>query len=463
MTTSAGTAHAIRSYLPLTLLVGGVQMIATMDLVTMGVLLTSIGKDFAVGPVRLSGLVSFSSLVFASMMLIGGRLSDMFGQRVCIALGLIVAMGGAVLAGLAPYFSVLVAGRLLFGLGSAIMIPANFSVINTVIPAGPPRHRAYGIYGMVQGIALIVGPSLGGFLATQVGWRWMFFVVAVLMLGLLAASRLLVPAGVPAQRQRFDYAGSLLFVPAILALVLAISGGSGLIVDLSARLGLGFAGAVLMGLFVRNQARGASPLLPLSVFRHHGVPSAIVGLTALMAASAGLFMLPPLVMQQAMHWSPAESGLGMLPHALSVIVTGHFASWFMGRFPPYRNVVIGFSTIIAGLFLNGFMGPGHGYLLNVMIPMLLGAAGSIFLVITLTAIVTAPQPHEQQGVIAAVAFTSQQLGISLGAVALLSVAAESDAPFTVLNHAFFVAAAIALGGLLIVLWGAPRGARAASE
>ena len=98
MTASRG--REAPGYLPLTLLVGGVQMILTMDLVTMGILLPSIGRDFAAGPVMLSGLVSFSSLVFASMMLVGGRLADMVGQRGCIAAGLAIGAGGALVAGM---------------------------------------------------------------------------------------------------------------------------------------------------------------------------------------------------------------------------------------------------------------------------------------------------------------------------------------------------------------------------
>ena len=451
---SAAAAHRAPNYLPLTLLVGGVQMIATMDIVTMGVLLSSIGRDFNVGPVMLSGLISFSALIFASMMLVGGRLADMIGQRSCIAIGLGIAAIGALIACLAPHFLVLIAGRLVYGLGAAIMVPANFSVINTAIPDGPSRHRAYGVFGMVQGMALFLGPGLGGLLAAHFGWRAVFLANAGLMLALLAASRIILPdmASTSRQRQSFDFVGAVLFVPAIIALVLAISGGSGLLVDPTVRIGVGVAGLVLFGLFLHSQTRVSSPLLPLDALHHPGVKSGIAAMLALMGASAGLFILPPLVMQRAMGWGPAQSGFGMIPHAIAVMTTGHFASWFMGRFRPYTNVLLGFMLLVSGLFANAFMDAGHGYVLNVLMPMVLGASGSIFLVITLSAVITAPQPAQQQGVIAAVTFTSQQIGISLGAVALLSVAAGAGDPYPTLNRTFLAAAGIGACGLAVILW-----------
>ncbi|MBB3925699.1 MFS family permease [Sphingobium jiangsuense] len=452
MTASRG--REAPGYLPLTLLVGGVQMILTMDLVTMGILLPSIGRDFAAGPVMLSGLVSFSSLVFASMMLVGGRLADMIGQRGCIAAGLAIGAGGALVAGIAPHFALLVTGRLLFGLGAAIMIPANFSVINTVLPEGPARHRAYGIFGMVQGIALFLGPGLGGLLAGEFGWRSVFLATAAIMLLLLGASRMLVPHGAgEAARQRFDLTGALLFVPGIIALVLAISGGSGLLADAGARLALGAAGLALLGLFRRGQSRAASPLLPPDVLHRSGTVPGIIGMTAIMAASSALFLLPALVMQRAMGWTPAQSGMGMMPHAVAVILTGQMLGRIMGRYPLRRALLGAAILLIAGLALNGFMRPDRGYAMNVMAPMLLGAAGSIALLTVLMAMLAARQPAGRQGVISAAMFTSQQIGVSLGAVALLSVAASDPDPFTALNRAFLAAAAIALGGVLVLLRG----------
>lgn len=457
MTASAG--RGAPNYLPLTLLVGGIQMIVTMDLVTMGILLASIGSDFAVGPVMLSSLVSFSALAFASMMLVGGRLADMLGQRTCIAAGLGISAAGALVAALSPWFPLLVLGRLLYGVGAAIMIPANFSVINTAIPEGPARHRAYGVYGMVQGLALFVGPGLGGWLASEFGWRSVFLANALFILALLIASRFMLPRTRPERQERFDLTGAALFVPGIVALTLAISGGSGLLTGPLPRLAAGLAGAALLGLFGMSQRCHPSPLLPLDIFRHPGVKSGVVGMAVIMAASSALFLLPGLVMQRAMGWTPAQSGLGMLPHAAAVVMTGQMMGWLMGRFPPARLLAAAFAALIGGLLLNGFMRPDQGFVMNVMAPMLLGAAGSISLIIVLMAIITAPHPAGRQGAISAVIFTSQQIGVALGSVALLSIAASREAPFEALNLAFLAAAAIALSALLIVGGGMRRKAR----
>ncbi len=451
MKSSEDTSGSV-NYLPLTLVVGGVQMMMTVDLVAMGVLLPSIGQDFAVSAITLSRLVSFPALVIASMMLIGGRLADIFGRRTSVSVGLAIAASGSLIAGFAPSFAVLLLGRLIFGLGAAIMIPANFSIITTAIPDGPPRHRAFGVFGMVQGLSLLVGPGLEGWLATHLGWRSAFLLTALLMATLLLFVRLIFPGGRPAVGQRFDFAGAALVVAALVALVTAISGGSGLVEGAVPRLILGGTGLVLAMLFIRSQRRANSPLLPLDAFSYSGVKPAIIAMMAAMAASSALFILPGMVMQRGMHWSAAQAGLGMLPHALSATVMGQLTGWFMGRFALSRNVQIGLALLIGGLFANGFMSAGHGYPGNVMLPMLLGAAGSIFTVMMLTAVIVGPQPSHQQGAVSALAFTCQQLGIALGSVMVLAIGGSGGDPFVSLNRAFWAAAGIALCGLLAVLW-----------
>ncbi|BAK66533.1 major facilitator superfamily protein [Sphingobium sp. SYK-6] len=451
MATLGATESRSGNVLILTLLVGACQMVVTMDLVTMGILLPSIGDEYPVGRALLSGLVSFSALTFASMLLIGGRLSDLAGQRSCFAIGLLLAAAGAVVSALAPSFILLLAGRLFFGVGAAILVPANFSLINTVIPEGPQRRRAYGIFGMAQGLALFIGPGLGGALATAFGWRSVFVANAVFMIALLVLSRVLVPDRIVSARRPFDIAGAVSFVPAVLLLVIAITSGSGLVPGVTERLVLGIAGCGLMALFLRIQKRVDSPLLPLDIFAYPRVKSGLIGMMAVMAASAALFILPSLVMQRGMGWSAAQSGVGMLPHAVTVVCAGQAIGWLMGRFTLSHNVLTGFALLILGTFINGWMFPGGGYLFNVMIPMILGAAGSIFAVIMLTAVITGPHPPHQQGVIAAVTFTSQQIGIAIGSVALLSLAEGEGTPLASLNRAFLAASMIALCGLLATL------------
>lgn len=431
-------------------LIGAVQMIITMDITTQGVLLPSINATFPVGPEALGGILGIEAMVFACFMMIGGKLADIHGARRCIVTGLLVVCAGAAMAMTAPTFPVLMAGRVLYGLGAALMIPANFALLNTAIPAGAQRQRAYGIFAIVQGVAQFVGPALGGYLSGTLGWRAFFGANVIFLLVLAAACRAAMPQGV-AIRQRFDLGGALLFVPAIALIVMAISGGSGTISDPLARLAMGLAGVGLMAAFLRSQNRTAAPLLPPSVHRHRGVRPLFLAMGATMAASSGLFLLPGLVMQRVLGMAPADAGLGMLPHAITAMLTGNLVGLFMARLPLRANAALGMSVLTAGLFLNGWMQPQFGYVLNVMVPMIIGASGSLFTTIMLSALISSMQAPGEQGVASALIFVCQQVGISLGSAAILAASAETAEPITAYNHAFLTAAAIAGAGLVAIL------------
>jgi predicted MFS family arabinose efflux permease len=250
--------------------------------------------------------------------------------------------------------------------------------------------------------------------------------------------------------KKFDWQGALFFVPAIMLILIGLTGGAGYVSE-GLRAALVGAGVMLLLGFVRLQRSTEVPLLPLDIFHYPNVRAGLLSMAIVMAASAGLFILPSLVMQKAMGWSPAQSGMGMLPHSLTVILMGQMIGWLMGRFSLRTNVLSGLALLVSGTFLNGWMGPSGGYLFNVLVPMVLGAAGSIFTVIMLTAVVTGQQPAHQQGVVSAIAFTSQQVGIALGSVILLVVAGGGDNPFGSLNHAFLASSLMALTSLGIMV------------
>lgn len=438
-------------YLGLTLLIGVVQMVVTMDLVVIGMLLPSIGLDFHANASALGAVVSTGPLVFAGLLLVGGRLADMFGQKRCLCAGLVIAGIGTACSALAPSLAMLVAGRVLYGLGAACMIPANFSLINTVIPDGAPRQRAYGVYGTVQGFALFLAPVVGGLLISEFGWRSVFQAVTLLIIILLLLAMRMLPSGEVRKGERIDLPSAFLLVPALFAILAALSGGFGLDRASELRWGVGIAGIVAMLLFLHRQRRAAEPLLPLDTFAS---PVAIAGLfaaAAVMAASAGLFILPSMVMQQAMGWSAAAAGAGMLPHAITVIITGQCVGLIMGRIPLFTNVCLGLALLTVGTFANSWMQPDLGYVLNVMLPMILAAAGAIFSTIMLIAYVTGQLPPERQGVGTAIIFTSQQIGVAVGSAFLLDIAGHPAPRFEALNHAFLATSAIAAAALVAII------------
>lgn len=445
---TAGQDTAFRVGL-VSLLIGAVQMIITMDITTLGILLPSIGETFAVGKAELGGILSFGALAFACFMLVGGKLADLYGPRICIVGGLLVVSCGAAIATLASSFEMLIGARLLYGIGSALMIPANFALLNTAIPEGAPRQRAYSIFAAVQGAAQFIGPAGGGYLAEAHGWKAFFAANVVFILILALACSFAMPRFRPAKGS-FDLLGAFLFVPAVAMVVLALSGGSGTITSATARLALGVGGLALFAAFFRSQQSRPAPLLPPAVHAPRGAKPLFLAMGATMAASAALFLLPGAVMQRVLGMSPGDAGLGMIPHAIAATVTGNFIGLFMARLPLKTNAILGMSVLALGLFVNGFMQPQFGYALNVMVPMLIGAVGSIFSVIMLSALVSSLQLDENQGVASALIFVCQQIGISLGSAGLLAVAELRSVPIEAYNLAFLAAAAIALAGVFTI-------------
>lgn len=456
MTASQGAGFRVGL---VSLLIGAVQMIITMDITTLGILMPSIGETFSVGKAELGGILSFGALAFACFMLVGGKLADLYGPRPCIVGGLLIVSGGAAIATLAPSFEILLGARLLYGIGSALMIPANFALLNTAIPEGAPRQRAYSIFAGVQGAAQFIGPAGGGYLAELYGWKAFFAANVVFILLLALACAMALPRTRPAKGS-FDFVGAVLFVPAVAMVVLALSGGSGLITSVATRLALAAAGIALFAAFFRSQRSRPVPLLPPAVHAPRGAKLLFLAMGATMAASAALFLLPGAVMQRVLGMSPGDAGLGMIPHAIAATVTGNLVGLFMARLPLRTNAMLGMSVLALGLFVNGFMQPQFSYALNVMVPMLIGAAGSIFSVIMLSALVSSLQLDENQGVAAALIFVCQQIGISLGAAGLLAVTELRSVPIEAYNLAFLTAATIALAGVVAIF--AARPARPAA-
>lgn len=455
-----GTAHNKPINVALvSALIGGVQMIVTMDITTLGILLPSIGDDFHVSKYQLSGILGYGALVFACFMLVGGKLTDQYGPRLCITGGLATVLVGAAMASLAPSFSMLLVARAIYGFGLAMIMPANFALLNTAIPEGAPRQKAYSIFAALQGIAQFVGPAGGGYLAGTLGWRAFFGANVIFVMVLIVLCARSMPRSTLIKRP-FDWFGACLFVPAVAMGVLSISGGAGAITGWSIRLALGFTSIALLAVFARSQRTHGNPLLPPSVTAQPGAKALFVAMGATMAASSGLFLLPGMVMQRVLGMAPADAGMGMLPHALAATLTGHMVGWFMARLSLPANGLLGMGVLGLGLLANGWMQPEFGYLGNVLVPMVIGAAGSIFSVIMLSALISSMQSEREQGVASALIFVCQQVGIALGSTALLTITELGDSPIEACNLAFRAASVIAFAGFASILFAKSRSAHA---
>lgn len=442
------------SYQGVILLVGLVQLVITTDFSVISVTLPSIGKNLALSPSAMSWVVSALALPHAGLLILSGRAADLFGQRRCMLVGLLGFGLGSLLCALAPSYPVVLAGRALQGIGGAVLIPANFSLINTLVPEGAPRHRALGVFGLMQGVSLLLGLVVGGWMATEFGWRAVF----LLNLPVIAGAALLTLRLVPRLDLRrsgpaMDWAGAALislFAALLLSGVSSLSRtGAG---GLGASLGLVVAALVCGAAFFLVEARAAAPLVPPSLLRRRNLAAGgLIGMLHLAGVGA-FFVLTNLYMQRGLKFTPLQSGLGMMPYAAAVMLAGYAAPKVMGRMAHRSTVWGGFGLYLAGLLIMSRLGDGVGFggafVGNLILGPMVCAFGSTTSFMALMGESTGDVEPEQQGVASAVLFTTQQLGVPLGVAMVLAVLAQGGeglAPF----RAGYLAAAGTVGlGLL---------------
>ncbi len=213
--------------------------------------------------------------------------------------------------------------------------------------------------------------------------------------------------------------------------------------------------ALVLGAFLLLERRVREPLVPPTIYRYANLIGTCFGNITSMAATGGLFVLLNLFMQRFLHFSAMQSGLGMMPYAGAVIVTGHFLRPLMGRFPLRRTIMTGFAILLMAPLLFATAAPEGGYAHNLIPGMLVAGLGGTLSSVLLMALGTAAVHAPQQGVATGVLITCQQIGLALGVSLALTVFTASSAGggpiITAFRHAFLAPAAMAAAGLICML------------
>jgi MFS family permease len=443
----------------ITLLMGLAQLVITSDFSIVSVALPSIGRSLGTEPALLSWVVSAHSVVFAGFLIIGGRLTDAFGHRRCLTWGLVLFAAGSLLSGLSLNIWTLIAARCLQGLGAALISPASFSLIHGFLPEGPARHRALGVFAIMQGLSVIIGLLLGGWLTTQLGWRAVFFVNLPIVAACLGLTAAVLPRTAPATGAGAldDLGGAVLIAGSTGLLLSALSnlGEHGLASPLGA--GLLVAAIAGFGLFVRRQARHPSPLMPLSIFRTENLPGAALALMALIAGFGGYFVLTSLYLQNGLRFSAAIAGLGMTPIALATIAAGPCAPFLMKRLSLRTLAIAGLSLQLCGLIGLALAAPLGQYIPVVALafPAVFGSTSAF---VALMGLALNKVPARSQGAASGLLFTAQQIGLPAGVVitlALFALLPGADGALAAYGRAYLAPAgivALGLAALLLLPW-----------
>jgi len=406
------------------LLLCAVQFLDIVDASIVNVALPSIQHSLHFSQQNLQWVASGYILTYGGFLLLGGRLADLLGRRRMLITGLTVFALASLAAGLANTSGLLVAARLVQGIGAALMAPAALSELTTSFREGKDRNTALGAWGAISGVAAAAGVFLGGLLAQGPGWRWVFFINPPICVLVAAGALLLLGSDsrAKAQAATFDTQGAVLITGAMLLLVYSLVrvpvvgwGSAQTILTLTAS-------ALLVAAFARNELRSRNPLIPFAILRVKGLVAADVTQLIAFAGFFSMFFFVTLYMQEVLHYGPLKAGAAYLPITAGFAAAGGIASQLITRIGTRPVVVAGCLIAAGGIYYLARM-PLHGSYVTDLLPgflvMSLGA-GSVF--VSIAAAANAGVPGDKAGLAAGLLNASQQVGSALG-LAILSVVA----------------------------------------
>jgi EmrB/QacA subfamily drug resistance transporter len=324
-----------------------------LDQAVMNVSISQLVSDFDTTVTAIQAVITLYSLVMAMLMLTGGKIGDIFGRRRAFVIGLVIYCFGSGLTAVAPTVGVLALGwSILEGIGAALVLPALAALIAGNYEGGD-RAVAYSVIGGVAGAGIAVGPIVGGWATTELSWRVVFAGEVVLVIAILATSRLLSDAPRPGAAPRLDVVGALLSASGLGFIVLGVLQGSnwGWVRPKNSPIEpFGFSatpftiaiGGILLWGFVawqhHREGRGLDPLVHLALFRIATLKSGVQTFLSQNLILMGVFFVIPLYLQLVLGFDALETGLRMLPVSIAMFVTSAAGSWLSHRF-YVRNIV----------------------------------------------------------------------------------------------------------------------------
>jgi EmrB/QacA subfamily drug resistance transporter len=387
-----------------------------LDITVVNTALPAIQKDLGGSFTDLQWVIDAYALSLAALVLTAGSLADRLGRRRVFAIGLAIFSLASLLCALSPDPTFLNISRGLQGIGGAVMFAVSLALVAQEFPSGPERGMAMGIYGATIGVAVAVGPLVGGLLTDGFGWESVFLLNVPIGVAAIAVTYWKLAESRDPNATRIDWGGLVTFSTALFVLVLALvrgndeGWGSVPIVSLFA------AAAVLMGAFVAIERRVAEPMLPLGLFRRRAFTGVQLAAFAVSGSMFALFLYLTLYLQSFLGFSPVDAGLRYLPITVASFIVAPLAGMALAKAQARYLMSAGLAltgvglALMAGLNLDsewtallaGFVISGIGVgLLN---PVIADVALSVV-------------PKEQSGMAAGINDTFRQVGIAVGIAA----------------------------------------------
>lgn len=465
METSTATAQSIpysKRWAALFLLCTA-EFLVIMDTSIIGVALPAIKEDLGYSQTGLQWIFNAYVILFGGFLLLGGRLSDLFGARKIFMWGFVILTAASLLAGMAWSEYALNTGRALQGLGSAFIAPAALTLVISKFTDPKELNKALGFWGASAAAGGSAGVFLGGAITEWLSWHWIFLINIPIGIIVLLRSRSLLFTG-DTRKGKVDMAGAILATAALILMVYAIVASETAGWDSVQTIGLLIVSLALLFAFYLTQKHKSEPLVSMSIFKVPNLSAGNIVMGLLAAAWIPLWFFLNLYLQQTLHYSAFNSGLALLPMTLAIMflmvgVTGKLVA----KFGFKSNMIVGLLVLAASLFLFSIAPTNGNFVTHVLPASLLGAIGMSLTYIPGTIASMSGAKPEETGLASGLVNTSYQVGSALGLAIIVTISAAKtntlkmagEIETTALNSgfqtAFFSAGVVCIVAALIAM------------
>ena len=407
------------------------QFLIILDTSIIGVALPTIQEHFGITQTDLQWIFNAYVITFGALLLLGGRLSDIVGQRKVFTIGFLILTGASVLAGIAMSNDMLILARVLQGLGAALIAPSALSIVMNLFSANKPElNKAMGIWGAAAPAGGTAGVFLGGIITAWFDWPWIFLINVPIGIAVLALIPKLIPKGVK-KKGSIDYLGAITITASLGLLIYSIvtayeNGWTSIQTTLLVSTSIG----LFVG-FIAIEKRSKDPLIPLRIFKTPNLLSSNIVMALLGASWVSMWFFLNLYLQQILHYGPLESGLALLPMTGLIMV---MMTWLMpkliGKLGVKENLIVGLGLLTVGLILFSFTPANseqvnndnnHIFLVYVLPASIISSLGMSFSYIPILISAISNARNEESGVASGLVNTTYQIGSALGLAIMVSL------------------------------------------
>ncbi|GIG65593.1 DHA2 family efflux MFS transporter permease subunit [Phytomonospora endophytica] len=435
--------------------IAGAQLVLMLDAVIVNIALPSAQAELGLSDGDRQWVITAYTLTFGGLLLLGGRLGDLFGRKRTFVVGLLGFAAASALGGAATSPGMLLTGRVLQGAFASVLAPTIMSLIVLTFTDVRERGKAFGMYGIVGAAGGAFGLLIGGLITEFLDWRWTMYInVPVAIAAAVAGSRVLV-AVPPGRRTRLDVPGTILGTVGLASLVFGFGRAESAGWDSPEILGLLGTAAVALIAFVLWQACARQPLVPLRILADRTRAGALLAITLMVAGNYGMFLMTTYFMQGIKEYSPLQTGLGYLPMTGTMVLVSTVVIGRVGdRFRPVALVITGFVLAITAMVLFTRVDADGGFATELLVPMLLlGSGGGLIFGKIIGLSQTRVRP-EDTGSASALTNVAQQIGGSIGAALMNTIAISATATYVAANGPGDPAAAATHGYTTAFTWSA---------